>query len=143
MSGPKLVDIGTRKVPVLIGDGLTELYFTAGVHGKKEAGFYRFWTCCGEDRYGRIEIIGRARRRLNAGDRIARMSMERTTENPPAHRRIYARMYRLLQKHAHFVRPATEREVSRWADSHKKDMAFARKACVIRGRKYAKLPRVP
>lgn len=138
-----LVNIGARKIPVILGSGLTELYFTGGVHGKREKGFYRFWTCHGEDQFGPFTIIGRARRSLDPGDRIARMSRERTTDNPPAHRRIYARMFRLAGNSATCIKPATERELSRWIDSHREDCAFIAKRCVIRGKKYAQLPRVP
>lgn len=136
-----LVSIGSRKVPLMLGAGVTELYFMAGVHGKKERGFYRFWTCVGADRFGSIEIIGRARRGLSPGDRFARMHPSRTKRNPPSHRRIYTRMYKRLQASAWYVRPSTEREVARWAEGHKKDMAFARAACLIRGIRYSDLPK--
>jgi hypothetical protein len=139
----KLVSIGTRKVPVRLGNGLSEIRFTAGVHGKKEAGIYRFWTCVGEDEYGGFTIIGRAKSNLDAGDRIARMSMQRTKDNPPDHRKVYAIAYKLAQEHAHYVRPSTEREISRWIQSHPEDMEFAMPNCMIRGKRYKKFPKVP
>lgn len=138
-----LVSIGGRKVPVLIGAGLTEIYFSAGAHGKKERGSYRFWTAIGEDKYGPYAIIGRALRKFDAGDRFARMSWERTKKNPLPDRRVYLRMFKMIQPTLHYIRPATERDVSRWASSHKKDWPFASKVCLIRGKRYRKFPRVP
>lgn len=138
-----LVGIGKRRVPVILGSGATELQFTAGVHGKREAGVYRFWTCHGEDQYGSWTIIGRARARLNAGDRIARMAPSRTKHNPRSHQRIYSRMFRLAHGTALCIRPSTEREVRRWIESHEKDCAFLCSACTIRGKRYRSFPRVP
>jgi hypothetical protein len=117
------VNIGTRKVPVR-GEA-REVRFSGGAHGKKERGIYRFWTLVGEDDYGPFTIIGRARRNLDAGDRIARMSWTRTAGNPAEHRRIYRRLYQLAQEHGHYVRASTLREIARWAGSHEKDWALA------------------
>lgn len=139
----RLVSIGKRTIPVVMGSGPTLLYFSAGVHGKKEAGWYRFWTCHGEDEYGEWAVIGRARTRLDPGDRFARMAPHRTRKNPPAHQRVYARMFKLANRSALCIRPSTEREVARWVASHKKDCAFLSKGMTIRGRKYKTVPRVP
>jgi hypothetical protein len=138
-----LVSIGSRRIPVVIGSGLTELHFKSGVHGKKEAGVYRFWTCHGEDQYGPWTLVGRARKSLSPGDRFARMSNARTKNNPPAHRHIYARMFRLANGTATCIKPSTEREVRRWIDSHAEDCAFLKAACVVRGKAYKRFPRVP
>lgn len=131
----KLVNIGKRKVPLVLGNGVTEVYFSAGVHGKRERGYYRFWTLVGEDLDGAITISGRARRSLDAGDRFARMAWSRTTMNPYAHRLVYRRMYRVANTFGYYVRPTTARELSNWISSHKRDMAFARRRCLISGRK--------
>lgn len=131
----KLVSIGTRKIPVIIGNGVTEMYFKAGVHGKREKGFYRFWTLIGLDDDGDFFIIGRARRSLDAGDRFARMSWERTAANPHSHRVIYRRLYKQAQRGALYIRPSTKRDLDRWIDSHQKDMAFAKRERLIQGRK--------
>lgn len=138
----KLVSIGNRKIPLIIGNGVTELYFTAGAHGKREKGFYRFWTCHGEDEHGPWTIIGRARRNLSPGDRFARMEWKRTAKNPLSHRRKYARMFRMANLSAICIKPSTEREVSRWIASHREDCAFLSQECVIRGKRYKRTPKV-
>lgn len=138
----QLISIGHRKIPLVVGDGLTEVYFSGGVHGRKERGVYRFWTCHGEDRFGPWTIIGRARMRLSPGDRFARMTPERTRANPPAHRRIYAQMFRLANGTAFCIKPSTERELARWAAAHVEDCKFISGTCRIRGRVYKRIPRV-
>ena len=119
-----LVSIGSRKVPV-VGREVTDVRFAGGARGKKERGIYNFWTLVGEDEYGAFTIVGRARRNLDAGDRVARMSWERTKGDSPENRRHYRRYYKLAQEHGHYVRASTWREVARWAASHETDWQYA------------------
>lgn len=71
------------------------------------------------------------------------MSMARTKKNPAAHRRVYARMFKLANGAAFCIKPSTERELKRWIDSHSEDCAYLSKRMIIRGKLYKKMPRVP
>lgn len=130
--------IGKRTVPVTPGE-TTMVQFAAGAHGKREAGWYRFWCAFGEDQYGPWRVWGRARTRLPPGDRFHRMRRERYTAKKPAVRAAYAMMFRRTQG-AQGIAPASMREVYAWALGHKDD---AKHIVQIfwRGRLYRNWPR--
>ena len=116
------VRIGKKIIPVVIG--FTKAIFSAGRQGEMEKGAYNFWTAVYLDRKNVKEIYGRARTKLDAGDRFRRMEKEmKLKTNSAAGRREYGRMWALL-KNVVYVRPATWEEVCRWLLSHEDDAEY-------------------
>lgn len=126
------------------GETPTEVFFTNGEHGKKEAGRYYFWTAFGEDKYGPWTCIGRARSRLSPGDRFSRMARESKSKKiPKADRAVYRALHKRFATILG-IRPSTAREVKRWIDTHTEpphnDATFIKWPIKVGGRELKRFP---
>jgi hypothetical protein len=108
-------------------------HFSSGEHGRKEAGIYAFWTAV-LARKGRRKVSGRALVTQPPGDRfdrIRREMREARAADRPAYRRIWLELMK-RGRAIRYIRPASEREVSRWMKTHGRDARFAKRIRVPR-----------
>lgn len=117
------VKVGDKVVPVR--RGRTKVYFSAGEHGRKEAGWYCFWTVV-LSKGAKRRIWGRARAHMSPAARFNRMAREMKTAREPSDRAIYAACWRACGS-AIYIRPTNARELCAWFDTHATDACFASK----------------
>lgn len=106
--------------------------FSSGEHGEDEAGEYAFWVAVLKrkvklDSTYRMQIFGRAKVGLDAGDRFSRMAQEQRFAKSKADRQVYRKFWNDLMKrgaNVQHIRPAMYQEIKVWLDSHKKDSPY-------------------
>ena len=119
--------VGKYSIPVNKWRFPTVAIFMSGKHGKRERGSFAFWTSVLKNRkYPKNRIIGRAYLSLNAGDRFDRINRERKYSKSIEDRKAYQKMWEVMGagKNIKYIRPSTEKEVKKWASSHKEDYKY-------------------
>lgn len=108
--------VGAAPVPVLRAKHISLVRFSAGEHGRGEAGDFLFWTAVlKKKRKGKGRLIGRAYAYLGPGDRFDRIKRE----NPRPWVELLSRGANV--KH---IRPSTIAEITRWMRTHAADARF-------------------
>jgi len=111
-----LTRVGRARVPVLAARHVSLVQFSAGAHGRREAGEFLFWTAVLRKRRGaKKRIWGRAYACLSPGDRFDRLKRE--------HRRLWAQLLSRGRNIRH-IRPSTLAEIIRWMQTHAADARF-------------------
>jgi len=135
--------VGAYRIPVR-GLYATLILFHSGEHGRKEAGWYAFWTAVlkkpvltrdGTRRFRKV--FGRARVGESAGDRLDRMrfEMNHPAQKPQA-RQAYRRSWlQVLQQGGNiaYIRPSTISEIRHWMKDHKADAPHASSVVLMNG----------
>jgi hypothetical protein len=124
---PFYAKVGKFNIPIVNWRFPTIATFKSGQHGKRERGDFFFWTAVIKNRkYPKNRIIGRAYALHNPGDRFDRMNKERLHASSKGDRKAYQKMWDVIGggKNLKHIRPATKKEVKRWADSHKSDAKY-------------------
>lgn len=112
-----LTRVGAARVPVVRAKNVSLVRFSAGEHGRGEAGDFLFWTAVlKKKKNARGRLIGRAYVYLGPGDRFDRLKRE----NPRPWVELLSRGANV--KH---IRPATLAEIRRWMSTHAADARFA------------------
>jgi hypothetical protein len=126
--------VGRFEIPVRAAGRPTLWYFTAGAHGRKEAGVYAFWTAV-LARTPRKGVTGRALVGHTPGHRFDAIRGASRSARSAADRAAYARYWRDLLKRGkaiRHIRPSTPKEVQKWMRAHEKDAPFAKPVRVPR-----------
>jgi hypothetical protein len=105
-------EIANRDVPIEPGEVIT-VTFSGGRGGKSEAGAWDFWVAFNDSE----GYVARWPRGSDPGERFRMMEGKRG----------YERAWQVAST-AKGLRPAKEREVIGWLNSHKKDAVFAEEA---------------
>jgi len=105
----KTTSIGNRDVPIEPGELIT-VHFSAGHGGVAEAGAWEFWTAYKQKR----GVTARCRQGADPGERFRRM------EGREAYKKYWE-----IAAAAEGIRPATQREVIKWLNTHPYDAQFA------------------
>lgn len=115
--------VGKANVPVVCAESPTLVHFRNAQRGKN--GMYAFWTAeFKKPMDGKAAVWGRAKIGLCAGDRFARMEIERRTASVQAGKHVYEDYWTRLMRAGNNIkqiRPSTSHELLLWLDSHSQD----------------------
>ncbi len=110
--------IAGRDIPIADG-GLSVVHFSMGKSGADEAGDWEFWSAFDGSR----SVTGRCRQGVDPGERFRRMEGLEDYEDAWE-----------IARSALCVRPAVEKSIVGWLNSHREDAQFA-EFCQIGSRK--------